>query len=66
MNNYAIIGGSTGIGKELVHLLVKSGHRVFATSKGTIEDLSRTLATGLLNSNNKKETKANCHPLKKK
>ncbi|MFA9370416.1 MAG: SDR family NAD(P)-dependent oxidoreductase [Labilibaculum antarcticum] len=36
MGNYAIIGGSSGIGKELVHLLVKSGHRIFATYYKTV------------------------------
>jgi NAD(P)-dependent dehydrogenase (short-subunit alcohol dehydrogenase family) len=36
MGNYAIIGGSSGIGKELVHLLVKSGHRIFATYYETV------------------------------
>ncbi|RNI22492.1 SDR family NAD(P)-dependent oxidoreductase [Rufibacter latericius] len=31
MKNYLIIGGSSGIGKELVHLLSKEKHGVFAT-----------------------------------
>ena len=29
--NYLIIGGSSGIGKELVSILAKEGHNVFAT-----------------------------------
>ena len=31
MNNYLIIGGSSGIGKALVQQLVAAGHQVFAT-----------------------------------
>jgi NAD(P)-dependent dehydrogenase (short-subunit alcohol dehydrogenase family) len=31
MKNYLIIGGSSGIGKELTEILAEAGHRVFAT-----------------------------------
>jgi len=31
MNNYLIIGGSSGIGNSLAHILAEKGHRVFAT-----------------------------------
>lgn len=31
MKNYAIIGGSTGIGNALAHILSEQGHSVFAT-----------------------------------
>ena len=33
MKNYLIIGGSSGIGKSLTHILEKSGHQVYATYK---------------------------------
>ncbi|PXY01606.1 oxidoreductase [Marinifilum breve] len=39
MGNFVIIGGSSGIGKELVRILSKSGHQVFATyCKNLVEE----------------------------
>lgn len=31
MKNYLIIGGSSGIGKSLTHILAASGHKIYAT-----------------------------------
>ncbi len=39
MQNYLIIGGSSGIGKTLAHQLSQSGHQVFATYHKTEPDL---------------------------
>ncbi|OJJ23636.1 oxidoreductase [marine bacterium AO1-C] len=35
MENYLVIGGSSGIGKALTQLLAEAGHRVFATYNST-------------------------------
>lgn len=35
MENYLVIGGSSGIGKALTQLLANAGHRVFATYNST-------------------------------
>ncbi len=38
MKNYVVIGGSSGIGKELVHILSDEGDQVFATYRNTTPD----------------------------
>lgn len=44
MRNYLIIGGSSGIGKELVNLLLEQGDSVFATyNKTYVEENSKNL-----------------------
>ena len=35
MGNYLIIGGSSGIGKELVKILAQKGHHVYSTYNST-------------------------------
>lgn len=44
MRNYVIIGGSSGIGKELVKLLKEQGDHIFATyNKNFVEDSPKTV-----------------------
>ena len=40
MRNYVVIGGSSGIGKELVRILAKQGDRIFATYHHTSSEES--------------------------
>ncbi len=44
MRNYIIIGGSSGIGKELVKILAEQGEKVFATyNQNLVEDSSENI-----------------------
>lgn len=38
MRNYVVIGGSSGIGKDLVHILASNGTKIFATYNSTFTE----------------------------
>jgi NAD(P)-dependent dehydrogenase (short-subunit alcohol dehydrogenase family) len=68
-NRYLVVGGSSGIGLELVRLLAEYGAFIHEWSRTPDPDLPREtdtpLAEAVLGSDKKRQTAAERHPLKR-